>query len=281
MSGEKYALFVATLANIALHVLRKKSEFWTNFSSLEPLIWPQPFISSSKLLYSTSQTTSFFFKSISTQTLQTLSPSSLLRILQTQEQDSSGQCLCPPDTPAPAPPSWGTRSEARAALQLSPTLQPCHLVLLSASSAPFPLHRYPMLHSLFWQPNYFIHSTLPSSTAIADIELQPPPSSDPPPTYVPPPPVIPLPPVTPPPNQLMPPCSPLFSDTQPPDPGLYWCESSKGCFEDTAFQQKNCMETLFSILLWWRCVQAAVVIAGVTCGTSVCPKVLIFICVSL
>ena len=198
MSGEKYALFVATLANIALHVLRKKSEFWTNFSSLEPLIWPQPFISSSKLLYSTSQTTSFFFKSISTQTLQTLSPPSLLRILQTQEQDSSGQCLCPPDTPAPAPPSWGTRSEARAALQLSPTLQPCHLVLLSASSAPFPLHRYPMLHSLFWQPNYFIHSTLPSSTAIADIELQPPPSSDPPPTYVPPPPSDPPPPCDPP-----------------------------------------------------------------------------------
>ena len=36
-TGENYALFVAKLANIALRVLRKKSEFWTNFCSLEPL----------------------------------------------------------------------------------------------------------------------------------------------------------------------------------------------------------------------------------------------------
>ena len=38
-TGENYALFVAKLANIALRVLRKKSEFWTNFCSLEPLVW--------------------------------------------------------------------------------------------------------------------------------------------------------------------------------------------------------------------------------------------------
>ena len=45
-TGENYALFVAKLTNIALRVLRKKSEFWTNFCSLEPLCWrtqPPPY----------------------------------------------------------------------------------------------------------------------------------------------------------------------------------------------------------------------------------------------